>query len=283
MLGVWNSGRRPPRSPHLGAPACKPLPPLPPVACLWFSPGPALGHGVGGRSLGALRVQRGHRSELPPLASGPRAASAATATALSRHRPRRPPPRARPLAPPRPEPPPGPRRRRRPPMRFVFPSLPVSAFVCPPRSAPPPGARAFRLCETATPSAPEAGIGSELEGPPACIPRGGDQFKLRRLGSRNKWRSRGGPCGSKGEPGCTWFVSLPQFPRLALAGKGPAVPVPARARWALQPDKPHWATPPTVSSQLPRARRVAEEDVSGGWAHGPATPGRQEGPCCPHV
>lgn len=160
-------------SPHLGAWVCEPVadPSLRPPA-RGSHRVPAWAAGRGGIGLrGVPRVRRGCRRELPLLASGPRAAAAATA--LSLHRPRRPPPRARPLAPPRPEPPPGPRRRRRPSVRFVFPSLAVPAFVC----RPPLGPRASRarsprgVGRPVGPLRTKAGTGAE--GPSAaCLGEG---------------------------------------------------------------------------------------------------------------
>ncbi|XP_030150480.1 basic proline-rich protein-like [Lynx canadensis] len=185
------------------------------------SPGPRPGLRGGGRSPGGASGARRARARAAAAASGPRAAAAATA--LSRHRPRRPPPRARPLAPPRPEPPPGPPRRRRPPLRFVFPSLAVPCLCLPP--APTPRSR-----HSHHPRGPRA--------LPAAR-------RLRRRGSRDKWRSGDAPWAKKDN-------------RSALGPLGASVSPgwpsgPPGSPWALRFDRPRGGGPVPAPTPPPAA------------------------------
>ncbi|XP_063513121.1 basic proline-rich protein-like [Pongo pygmaeus] len=233
-------------------------------------PGPRGGIGLRGRT-GTRRA----RARAAAAASGPRAAAAATA--LSLHRPRRPPPRARPLAPPRPEPPPGPRRRRRPPSALCLPLAAVPAFVYPlprlraPGSAAPRGPRARRPRVPARrlPIPTAAGVGKRRwqgqDGRAALrIPRGGDEFRLRRLRSRDTGRSQ----PDSGITGLGLGHSLPQFPPDGLARRRRR-PHPRPELWGLR-DPPGVPRAAESSRRQGPPRPFAAHEAGGGvWAHGP--------------
>lgn len=191
------------------------------------SPGPRPGpRGGGSFSGGTPRVRGGRGRELPPLPVVP-------------ERPPPPPP-YRGAAPAGPRPAPahwlrrarsrlrGPGAAADPLCALSFPRSPSLAFVCPPPRPRAPGTRTIPAGPALAgfpvgPLGTEAGTGAGGY----RAPRGEDEFRLRPLGSRDKWRSRRRPCGGKGSPGCSWAFRCLSFPRLALVparrSVGPAV------------------------------------------------------------
>lgn len=212
-------------SPHLGAgvlrTGCRPLPA---AARPWVSPGPGLGRGTGDRSpwgaSGAKRVRarataacqwspsgrRRHRliAAPPPPAPAPRPPIGSAAPGAASGAP----------APP-------------PTLCALCLSLARGPGLCLPPPARTPRFSPSQSSRSRPPLRPTPNQGRDRSRrAQRCMPRGGDEFRLRCLGSRDEWRSWRGPCSSKGEPGCAWVFRCLSFPRLALAGEDPTTPVP---------------------------------------------------------